>query len=159
MSLHVSLRAPVVWMSSGGRTGGEKGRRERAAGDAVDLSGVRVLIVEDDALVALDMETILLQAGCDVVSVVDSEHAAVDTAQRLQPDIILMDIALRKGDGISAARSIRRRMDLAVVYVSGNTDQATVARAATTRPAGFVRKPFDGPQLLAALRSALSKRP
>lgn len=120
------------------------------------LERVRVLIVEDEGLVALDIESILRRAGCEVVGVVDTEREAVAAVERLSPEVVLMDIALAQGDGVSAAKAIRR-YGLPVIFVSGNSDAATLARATEAGPAGFVHKPFDGPQLIAALRAALRR--
>ncbi|MGH6923935.1 MAG: response regulator [Propylenella sp.] len=122
-----------------------------------DESRVGVLIVEDEFLVALEMEQMLIEANHEVLAIVDSERAAVTEDERLEPDIILMDIALRRGDGIAAARTIRQRRDVPVIFVSANADPDTLARAAEVQPAAYIRKPFGGPELLGTLNEVLKR--
>ena len=102
----------------------------------------RVLIVEDEGLVAINIESALTEAGFRVTGIVDTEADAVAAADRLRPDIILMDITLREGNGISAARTILKRVHTRIIFVSGNSDPRTLAAAEELNTAGFIRKPF-----------------
>jgi DNA-binding NarL/FixJ family response regulator len=117
-----------------------------------------VLIVEDEALVALNMELALEEAGYRVLGKADTELAAVAAANRLRPDIILMDITLRSGNGISAAREIQQSLTTRIIFVSGNSDPATLAAAAELAPAGFIRKPFVTERLAALVYEAIKRR-
>ncbi len=104
--------------------------------------GLRVLIVEDEALVAISMECALAEAGFEIVGLVDTEADAVAEAERILPDIVLMDITLREGDGIAAAKEIQTKLKTHIIFVSGNSDPSTLAAANKINPAGFIRKPF-----------------
>lgn len=115
---------------------------------------MRVLIVEDEALIAMDMEEALSNAGYQVVGIADTEAEAILAARHGEADLVLMDITLREGNGISAARALATMSQLKIIFVSGNTDPKTLAAANALRPAGFIRKPFVGqelPRLVAAL--------
>ena len=115
----------------------------------------RVLIVEDEGLVAMNMESALAEEGFTIVGIVDNEIDAVAAAERLKPDAILMDITLREGDGISAARTILKTLNTRIVFVSGNSDPHTLAAAQELRPAAFIRKPFVSDSLARLVRAAL----
>ena len=103
---------------------------------------LRFLIVEDEALVAMNMEAALIEAGFEVLGTIDTEADAVAAAVKLRPDVIIMDITLREGDGIQAARAIGKQFQVPIVFVSGNSDPRTLAAASALKPAGFIRKPF-----------------
>lgn len=118
----------------------------------------RVLIVEDEALVAMNMESALAEDGFDILGIVDNEADAVATAIRLKPHAILMDITLRDGDGISAARSILKGLVTRIIFVSGNSDPVTLAAAQQLKPAGFIRKPFVTDRLADLVRNALKEK-
>jgi two-component system, response regulator PdtaR len=118
----------------------------------------RILIVEDEALVAMNMEIALAEDGFDIVGIVDNEADAVAAAIRLKPDAILLDITLRDGDGISAARSILKDLATWIIFVSGNSDPVTLAAAHQLKPAGFIRKPFVTDRLAGLVRNALTEK-
>jgi DNA-binding NarL/FixJ family response regulator len=126
------------------------------ADEGTESRAWRVLIVEDEALVALDIELALQSAGFDVVGSVDSQDDAVAETFRLLPDIVLMDITLRQGDGIAASRAIGTAAS--VIFVSGNTDSKTLAAARQTNPAGFLTKPFSSHDLARAVRDACEQK-
>jgi DNA-binding NarL/FixJ family response regulator len=118
----------------------------------------RVLIVEDEGLVAMNIESALAEGGFNITGIVDTEADAVAAAERLKPDIILMDITLRDGDGISAARTILKRLETCIIFVSGNSDPLTLAAAQELKPAAFIRKPFVTDSLAQLVRKALSSK-
>lgn len=113
---------------------------------------IRVLIVEDEALVALDMEAALSEAGFVVEGIVDTESDAISETERLNPDVVLMDVALREGSGIAAAHAIGNFA--CIIFVSGNSDQRTLAETGATSAAAFVNKPFTAESLVRAVRAA-----
>lgn len=119
-------------------------------------NNARVLIVEDESLVAMNMELALVEAGFRVVAVVDTEKDAIAAAQRLKPDIVLMDIALREGDGIAAAAEIYRMLRLPVIFVTGNTDMRTLRAIRQVPSSGLIRKPFISERLAALVRDAVA---
>ncbi len=116
----------------------------------------RVLIVEDEALVAMDIENSLGEAGFVIVGTVDTEFDAIDAAVRLRADVVLMDIALREGSGIFAARALAGRSKTKIIFISANSDPSTLEAAMALRPAGFIRKPFVTHELPRLVRDALS---
>jgi DNA-binding NarL/FixJ family response regulator len=118
----------------------------------------RVLIVEDEGLVALNIEGALAEAGFDIVGVLDTEDDAVIAAQRLQPDVVLLDIILREGDGISAARRIRLSVETFIIFLSGNSDPRTLAAADEVGPAAFIRKPFVTETLAKSVADAIRRK-
>lgn len=117
----------------------------------------RVLIVEDEALVAMDMEETLNTSGYDVVGVVDTQAAAIESAFRLEAEIVLMDITLRQGSGIAAAEALTANSQALVIFVSANSDPKTLAAAQATHPAGFIRKPFVAHELPALVADVLAR--
>lgn len=118
----------------------------------------RVLIVEDEALIALDLERRLRRAGHRVVGIADNRDDAVALAGSEAPDLVLMDICIRgPADGIDAARDIGRLSDVLVVFLTAFADDSTTARAAGASPYGYILKPFDERTLNATLRVAIER--
>ncbi len=118
----------------------------------------RILVVEDEALIAGDIQRTLVKLGYDVPPPVGTGEAALTAAETLKPSLILMDIQLRgKMDGIDAARQIRARFSLPVVYLTSHSDEATLSRAMETHPAGYLLKPFNDRELRTAIEVALHK--
>src|SRR5258708_23735857 len=124
-------------------------------GEGRTMGRTRVLLVEDDMLIAWTISSVLKQLGCTVVDYADNADQAVERAIAVQPDVILMDIGLAGArDGIAAAEEIRAHTGQSVIYLTGHADAATLKPAAETPPLSFVFKPFDEPTLGAALDSA-----
>lgn len=122
------------------------------------MTSARVLIVEDEAIVAKDLEVRLTAHGYQVIGAVATGADAIEMAGRLTPDIVLMDIRLRGDlDGIEAADRIRRATHRPVVYLTAHADTATVARACTTEPFGYILKPFDERELSTVIEMAIYK--
>jgi hypothetical protein len=119
----------------------------------------RLLVVEDESIVAMDLADTLRQLHYEVVGVVSSGEAAVSTATVAQPDLILMDVRLR-GDmnGIEAAQLIRSNLQIPVVFLTAHGDAATLARTALAAPYGYLVKPVDHRELQRAIEIALGRR-
>jgi CheY-like chemotaxis protein len=116
----------------------------------------RVLIVEDERLVALDLERQLRGLGCMVVGLVSTGLEAINQTLEHRPDIILMDIRLHgQMDGIEAVSSIRQRAEVRIIYMSAYIDETTLARARVTEPAAFLHKPFNRYALQETLQQVL----
>lgn len=112
----------------------------------------RLLIVEDEALIAAELRQRLTRNGYRIVDCVDTADAAIAAAGEHAPDIVLMDIRLKGGgDGVEAARIIHEFWSIPVVFLTANADQATFERACSTAPYGYVLKPFSEHDLLMAL--------
>jgi len=128
--------------------------------DVASSLNTSVLIVEDEGLVALNIEGALTEAGFEVIGIVDTEEEAVDSAQQLRPDVILLDITLREGDGISAAKRIQQstNIKIKIIFISGNSDPRTLAEAEATKPAGFMRKPFVTDSLAMFIKNAIAQK-
>ena len=105
----------------------------------------RVLVVEDESIIALATTANLRRMGCDVVATAATGQQAVDFAARKCPDVVLMDIMLEGSmDGIEAATRIRKRHpDMPIIYCTAYTDVGTRVLAARTNPRAFMGKPLD----------------
>ncbi|WP_035692029.1 response regulator [Azospirillum halopraeferens] len=118
----------------------------------------RILIVEDEALVALSLRALLSDGGYEVVGVEATGAGALACAAATRPDLALMDIRLAGPmDGIDTAAALRAQFAIAIVYVSAQTDALTARRAEATHPLGFVVKPFVPRDLLTAVAGALDR--
>lgn len=115
-----------------------------------------ILVVEDEGIVALDIKMSLRRMGHHVIGTVDSGHDAIHMAVTQQPDLILMDIRLKGDiDGIEATQSIQQQFSIPIIYLTGQLDEITVKRAQTTKPAGYLSKPFTASELASLIQSAL----
>jgi signal transduction histidine kinase/GAF domain-containing protein/AmiR/NasT family two-component response regulator len=122
------------------------------------MSLTTVLIVEDEAIVAADLEGKLRQLGYEVAGIAAEGEEAVALACRLRPDLVLMDIRLEGAmDGIDAAEAIRRQHDVPMIYLTAHSDAATLARAKLTGLFGYILKPFEERDLATQIELALYK--
>ncbi len=119
---------------------------------------VKIMIVEDEAIVAMDLESQLEQMGYRICATVDNSKDAIANAAKQKPDLILMDIVI-KGlpDGIETARLIHHTMAIPIVFLSAHNDIKTVERAARTAPYGYLTKPFQSQELRAVIEVARYK--
>jgi DNA-binding NarL/FixJ family response regulator len=116
------------------------------------MSNLRIVVVEDEVFIRLDLMTHLQSGGHQVVGTADSAVGAVHVVEEKQPDLVLMDVRLiGERDGIQAAIEIWQRFAIRSLFVSANLDTAARARAASANPAGFLEKPFSKSSLLAAV--------
>lgn len=119
------------------------------------LDALRILIVEDEAITTMTLEAILDGLGHEVVDAVDSARAAIMSAARHRPDLVLMDIRLAQGsDGVTAAVDIRNQLGIPSLFVTAHSDQVTADRMSLARPLGLIVKPFAAPQIERALDEA-----
>lgn len=118
----------------------------------------RILIVEDESIVALDMRYRLQTLGYEVLGLCDNGDDAVRETLAKKPDLVLMDIQLKgEMDGIQAAQRIRQDADIPVVYVTAFADKETLQRVKNTQPFGYIIKPFQEREVAVALEMALEK--
>lgn len=116
----------------------------------------KVLIVDDEVVVAEDIRRQLRSLGYTVVGVASSGSDAIRLGGEHRPDLILMDIKLKGPmDGIETVRSIQARFDIPVIYLSAFSDEETLARARHTLPLAYLIKPFVSADLRAAVELAL----
>lgn len=118
----------------------------------------KILIVEDELIVAENIARHLKQQGYEVVAIVDSGEAAIQEATQQQPDLILMDIMLQgEVDGVQATAAINAQMTLPVIYMTAYADDETLNRAKATHPYGYLVKPFKPHDLKTSIEIALQK--
>jgi diguanylate cyclase (GGDEF)-like protein/PAS domain S-box-containing protein len=120
------------------------------------MSQTRILIVEDEIIVATDIQTTLLGLGYDVLDIVSSGEEAIHRVQELQPDFVLMDIRLQgELDGIQAAEAITESCSIPILFLTAYADQKTLERAKLTKPMGYILKPFEERELYTTIEVAL----
>ncbi|MFH1025764.1 MAG: response regulator, partial [Nitrospirota bacterium] len=118
----------------------------------------KIIVVEDERIVAHDIARQLKDMGYDVVAIVYSGEAAVDKASELHPDLVLMDIVLAgEMDGIQAAKKIKAIADIPVVYLTAYADEKIFGRAKISGPSGYVLKPVKKQQLQITIELALHR--
>ncbi|MDM9582521.1 response regulator [Nostoc sp. GT001] len=119
---------------------------------------VRVLVVEDEYILAINLQETLESLGYVVLDIADSAEEAIAKATELRPNLILMDIRLRgEMDGIQAAEQIWHHLQIPIIYVTGHSDKSTVERATLTSPFGYILKPIKEQELYVAIQSALNR--
>lgn len=129
-------------------------RCRKAEGGAMD----RILIVEDDSIIALTIEGRLKNLGFEVVGRASRGSDAIEKAAALLPDLVLMDIHLKGPmDGIEAAASIYGIYNIPVVFLTAFSDETTLKRAQKTSPFGYIVKPFNDDVLRVTITMALMK--
>ncbi len=122
------------------------------------MSGALILVVEDEALIADDIQRTLIRLGYDVPPPVATGHEALEAVAATRPRLVLMDIKLQGAmDGIDAAKLIRLEHEVPIVYLTSHSDDATLARAMETAPSGYLLKPFSDRELRTAIEVALHK--
>lgn len=118
----------------------------------------RILVVEDERIVALDLAATLKELGYCVVGLSSRGDEAIRRAAELDPQLILMDVRLGGPvDGIQAAEIIRRTHDIPVIYLTAHSDNETLRRAAHTNASGYLVKPFKSSELRCTIEIALHK--
>jgi CheY-like chemotaxis protein len=123
------------------------------------MTKAKILVVEDEGIVALNIQSDLESRGYDVPVVVASGEEAVKEAERTRPDLVLMDITLSGDmDGVEAATQIRAHLDIPVVYLTAFADDKTLQRAKIAEPYGYILKPFDERELHTTIEITLHKR-
>lgn len=118
----------------------------------------RILIVEDELIVAMDLQCMLRDAGYDALEPARSGQGAVGRALGGGVDLILMDISLADvTDGLEAAKSIRRQSDVPIVFITGWSDPSIVSQARKISPWGCLLKPVAPDDLLQVVKSAIER--
>lgn len=116
----------------------------------------KILIVEDEKLVARDIATALEEAGYEVVGMISYGHEVIDRVAKLKPDLVLLDIhILGSMNGIQVAEYLHRYWQTAVVFLTANTDNETFEQAKKTFAYGFLMKPYNTRQLITTVETAI----
>jgi len=119
----------------------------------------RILIVEDESVIATNLQQSLAQMECDVIDWVPTGEAAIELVKRERPDLVLMDLHLAGAlSGIDAARWIWEKLQIPIVYCTAHTDAETLRAVQTTESYGYVAKPFQSDAVRAAIQLALGRR-
>jgi PAS domain S-box-containing protein len=123
------------------------------------MTVARIIVVEDESILALHLKQQLSKLGYEVVAVAASGETALRKIAELRPDMVLMDIHIEgKIDGIETAMRIPVEFRIAVIYVTAYSEEATLERARSTAPYGFLVKPFSERELQATIQMALERR-
>lgn len=118
----------------------------------------RILIVEDEKIVAIDLRQTLLRMGYGVTDLVTSGNDAIDSVKTNPPDLVLMDIGLKgEMNGIEAARTIRAEHGMPIIFLTAFTDERTIRKASETGPYGYLVKPCGEQELRTSIEVALFK--
>lgn len=117
-----------------------------------------ILIIEDEALIAEDIKSMLQELNYSVPRIINRSEEAIDYLSFHSPDLVLCDINIKGDlDGIEVAQRIRKKKKLPFVYLTSLSDKQTIARASATMPYGYIVKPFDEHDLHSAVEVALAK--
>jgi PAS domain S-box-containing protein len=119
---------------------------------------LKILVVEDEKVIALNVRESLESLGYIVPAIADSGEKAIEKAIQFHPDLVLMDIRLKGNmDGIQAAEQIWNSLSIPVIYVTGHSDKSTLERAKITAPFGYILKPVKEQELYVAIETALQR--
>ena len=122
----------------------------------MQLKDTRILIVEDEIVVASEIKLRLEAMGYTVLGIVNSGMGAIQKAELLEPDVILMDITLKgKMTGLEATREIAKFTDTPVIFITAHNDKSTLESAKEASSHGIFTKPFSDVELQAAIQQAL----
>lgn len=118
----------------------------------------RILIVEDNPIVAEDLKTKLIHLGYEITETAYSGEEALASVEKIRPDIALMDIRLGEGmNGIDTAFKLKENHALSVIYLTAHADNDTISKAKVTEPYGYIVKPFDETELKSIIEVAVYK--
>jgi PAS domain S-box-containing protein len=122
------------------------------------MNPCRIVVVEDEAIVAMDIEERLTAMGYEPAGRAAGGEQALELVEQRHPDLVLMDIRLQGDmDGIAAAEEIRRRFHLPVIFLTAYSENDTLDRVKLTEPFGYILKPFDDRELKSAIEIAIYK--
>ena len=122
------------------------------------MQATRVLIVEDETIIGMEIRFRLAVIGYNVLDIVPTGEQAIEKAQILRPDLILMDIHLQgEMDGVTAAEHIRKTTNTPVIFLTAHTDEQTLQRAKIQEPFAYLVKPFQERELDIAIQMAIYK--
>ena len=149
---------PIEGTETGGAGYGASSESSDSEGRPAAKPGPRILLVEDDFLVSMEMETGLEEAGYEVAGIAATAEDAVALAAERRPALVVMDIRLASDrDGVDAALEIYRTLGIRSIFASAHGDAQIRARAAPAQPLGWVAKPYRVETLLKAVEEALGR--
>ena len=120
--------------------------------DSVKTVRSKILIVEDEIIIALDLKIRLENLGYHILGIALNGEDAIKKIREKNPDLVLMDIQLNGDmDGIKVAQQIRNQYNIPFIYITGSHDNSLLDRAKQTNPIGFISKPFDETEIQNAI--------
>jgi signal transduction histidine kinase len=120
------------------------------------MSKTKMLLVEDEMIIAHKIKNILTEMGYEISSIAATGEDAIQKAAEIRPDLVLMDIVLKGDmDGIEAAAHIREQADIPIIYITAYWDDKTLKRTKATEPVGYILKPFGAGQMSVTIQSGL----
>jgi DNA-binding LytR/AlgR family response regulator len=123
------------------------------------MSKFKIIVVEDEALIADNIADILESCGYEIPAVCGKAEAALMEIEVKKPDLVLLDINLNGNlDGIDLAHEINKRFKIPFIFLTSNSDGKTIDRAKLTSPAGFIVKPFNKADLQSSIEIAIYKK-
>jgi len=121
------------------------------------MTKLKILVVEDEIIIAKDLQYILIDLGYNVPYIVSSGEEAIKIAKAIKPDLTIMDIKLSgELDGIEAAMQIHKSLDIPTIFLTAYNDLETSERLKEAEPSGYITKPVDGIELSVIIKNALS---
>lgn len=123
------------------------------------MSKAKILVVEDEWIIANDVKDSLISMGYMVSGIAASSDEALERVEECRPDLVLMDIVLKgQKNGIETVKDIRARYDIPVIYLTAYDNQYLIDQAKTTDNHGYLLKPFKDRELHIAIEMALARR-
>lgn len=116
-----------------------------------------ILIVEDESIIAMEIESYLSKLGYNIVAICSDAKTAYKKAINNNVDLILMDIYLINSDGIDASIKIKKTKSIPIIFLTAHMDEATIERAVSTNPVAYLSKPFNRKELYAAIKIGLKQ--
>lgn len=117
----------------------------------------KILIVEDEIIVAMEIEFALKSKGYSVIGKAPTSEKAIELAQKFLPDVILMDVNIKgNSDGIGTSREILKHYQPAIIFISAYTDSETINKMKTIQPHYFLPKPYSQNELIGIITKATS---
>ncbi len=121
------------------------------------MTEAKILIVEDEGIISLEIMQILQSRGYQSYAIFSSEDV-VEKAQKIQPDLILMDVKLKgEDDGVKTAIKISEVMDVHTIFLTGCADKETLDAIKSTKSCAYILKPYDDEELANTVEIALNK--
>jgi diguanylate cyclase (GGDEF)-like protein len=131
---------------------------DKDGSEPIEADPVSILLVEDEGLIARDLEDTLTRLGYRVSGIASEGAEAIEMARELHPQLVVMDVSLRGDvDGIEAACAIQEDAPVPVIFLTGHSDTETLQRAVMTGPLGYLIKPFQEDDLRCAIEVAIHK--
>lgn len=121
------------------------------------MKKLNVLVVDDEALISLSISEQLREMGHEVVGEAQNGVEAIDMAERLKPDLIIMDIKMPEMDGLNAAKAINQRRITPIIFLTGYSNKQIAQKAGESGAFAYLSKPVDQRELKPAIEIALSK--